>query len=556
MAETPDQRPDDMSPDTDRSELPPDLWPLHERLVTDGARWRRRAPDGRALPAWARATLINTPSVRDLADGGRRERQFDAHDEHPSRPKGPHPRMDSPYNTSPTRWRAIAGGLAATVVVGLLAALLVHNGAQRGGTAKATATPAPPRCTVTPPPEAPIGPDGCLATPQPANNPGTFFQPGQLPVVAPSDPQIVYRIQAGAPSRSTDGGKTYTAVSKPKTDISPIDDESFTVSPLDASHVFLTISGAKSGQMCVVGQSGQAYHGGTLFSGSTDCSEQFYSADSGQTWTRLRLPGGVVLGGTNLFRVVQGPYESTMYVIQAQGSRLYAGAGFETQGGAILASLGARILTSTNGGATWTLVDQPLANAGLYVCDFAASPSGSTIYAAVTNQSCGNEGLPAMGLWRSDNAGQSWSTVSSLPSPAEGGMLVAPSGALYIFEPAASPVSHSMNVSQTARYALVSVNGGATFSHAPTAGIPGDPSKVALIGPVAMLSDGSALYAVQAGAGGGLYAWKLGDASWAKVAALPGATLGAALTIPNPAGGDTLVIVDAGANITTVSVSR
>ena len=58
MADTPDQRPDDTNADPDRSELPSDLWPLHERLIADGERWRRRAPDGRDLPAWARATLL------------------------------------------------------------------------------------------------------------------------------------------------------------------------------------------------------------------------------------------------------------------------------------------------------------------------------------------------------------------------------------------------------------------------------------------------------------------------------------------------------------------
>ncbi|HEX9037685.1 MAG TPA: sialidase family protein [Ktedonobacterales bacterium] len=554
MADSPEQRPDDTTADSDLGNLPSDLSALDERLTADGERWRRRAPDGQGLPAWARANLavalVESQSPASGASDG-------AHDARRSDVGGPHPSINIPENQARTRWRGIAGGLAAVVLVGLFAALLIHNGVSRGGKASATATPAPPPTPTacpSPAPEAPLLPNGC-----PAATPilGASLQAGTIPLVAPSDPQIVYKIANNVPQRSTDGGKTYGAISVPKSDITALDNIWIAVSPLNASHVFLTLSGSRNGQMCVVVQSsGQAYHGGTLASGGTDCSDQFYSANGGQTWARLRLPGGNVLGGTNFFRVVQGAFQAPAYVFQAQGSRLYAGAGFSTQDGAILASLGARLMTSGDGGATWTLADQPIASAGLYVCDFAVAPTGSTVYAAVTNQSCGNEGLPAMTLWRSDNAGQAWKKVSTLPSPAEGGLVVAPSGALYIFEPAASPISHSMIVSQTAQYALVSVNGGATFSHAPSAGIPGDPTKASLVGPVAMLSDGSALYAVQTGAGSGLYAWKLGDTSWAQVAGAPANGLGAVVAVPAGSGGDTLYITDTSGDLKVVSVGR
>ena len=386
---------------------------------------------------------------------------------------------------------------------------------------------------------------------------GVPLQAGTIPLIAPSNPQIVYRLAKNVPQRSTDGGKTYSALSLPKSDISPLDNTWIAVSPLDASHVFLTLSGSRSGKSCFVGQSGgQASHGGTLFSGATDCSDQFYSADSGQTWTRLRLPGGDVIGGTNYFRVVQGPFQAPAYVFQAQGSRLYAGAGFSTQDGAILASLGARLLTSVDGGATWTLADQALSSRGLWVCDFAAAPVGSTVYAATADQSCGNEGLPAMSLWRSDDAGHTWQKASNLPSPAEGGMLVSPTGTLHIYEPSASPISHSMILVQTAQYALASVTHGASFVSAPSAGIPGKAADALLVGPVAMLSDGSALYAVTTKSDAGLYAWKLGESSWTRLAALPNGTLGSVLAVPQASGGDTLYITDANGGITVATTTR
>ena len=459
--------------------------------------------------------------------------------------------MDSPNNSknnsAPGRWRVFAGAAAATVVVGLLAALLAHNATQRGTGATATSTSIPS----TP------GPIGTPGSSQPAN-----FQPGEFPVVAPSDPQIVYRVVKNVPQRSTDGGKTYRALPRPTTDITPIDDVWVTVSPLDPTRVFLTISGQKDGQGCLpptppngslASRGASPFIGVTLLSGYTDCSEQFYSANSGQTWTQLRLPGGIVMGGTNLFRMAQGPFQSSAYVFQAQGTRLYAGAGFASQGGSILASYGARLLASDDGGATWKLLDQPIISAGQIACDFAASPTGSTLFAAVTNQSCGNEGMPAMSLWRSDNGGQSWSQVSALPSPVEGGMAVAASGALYIFEPAAQAQSHSVSITMTSQYALVSLNKGVSFSSAPSAGTP---TGATLVGPFGVLSDSSVIYQVQAGATqGGLYAWKAGAASWTKLVAAPSGTFGAVIVTRGPNEGDTLTITDSTGAIVIVPVS-
>jgi hypothetical protein len=547
MADKPDQRPDDMTPDPDTSELPFYLWPLHVRLVADGECWRWRSPDGRNLSTWARAMLTASPSAPDSANDGLRERRLDAHDEHLSRPKGPSPRMDSPHTSTSTRWRAVAGALAAAVVVGSLATLLIRNAANHGAGATGNAT-----SSIPPTP-------GLTVTPNPSQS--ASLQPGDLPVVAPSNPQIVYRVVKKAPQRSTDGGKTYSALSMPNTDITPIGDVWIAVSPLDPARVFLTVSGLKNGQGCLppaASNGPQASHGGTLFSGYTDCSEQFYSANSGQSWAQLHLPGGDVMGSTDSFRIVERPVQSPAYVLQAQGTRLYASAGFAAQGGSILASYGARLLTSVDGGATWSLIDQPINGAGLFTCDFAASPMGSTVYAAVTNQSCGNEGMPAMSLWRSDNAGQSWSKVSNLPSPVEGGMAVSNSGALYIFEPAGQAQSHSASISMTPQYALVSLNKSVSFTGAPSAGLPKDAT---LVGPFGVLSDGSVIYWARTGGDqttgeAGLYMWKAGAASWELVTSSLTGAPSAVFVTPLAGGGDTLTFTDMAGDITTVKVSR
>lgn len=462
--------------------------------------------------------------------------------------------MDSPNNSLRTRWRAFAGAAAATIVVGLLAALLAHNASQRGTGASASAT----STSSIPPTPSAIG--------TPSGKQSDYLQPGELPVVAPSNPQIVYRVVKNAPQRSTDGGKTYSALPKPKTDITPIDDVWIAVSPLDPARVFLTVSGQKNGQGCLPPQlpnGSQASHGGTLFSGYTDCSEQFYSSNSGQSWTRLHLPGGDVMGSTNLFHIGMGlgPYQASAYVFQAQGTRLYASAGFATGGGSIIGSFGARLLTSVDGGATWSLVDQPIFNAGLNTCDFAASPTGSTIYAAVMNQSCGNEGMPTMSLWRSDNAGESWSKVGDLSSPADAGMVVAASGALYILEPAVQTQSHSVSFTMTPQYALVSLNKGVSFTGAPSAGLPND---AALSGPFGVLSDGSVIYWArevqrqgdQTAGKVGLYVWKAGMASWELVTSSPADMPSAVIVTPQAGGGDILTITDLSGRITTVTDSR
>lgn len=432
--------------------------------------------------------------------------------------------MDTQASPGRSRWRGITGAITAVVVVGALATLFIHN-----------ATPGDPGGRTAP-----------LNSTQAA---------GQLPVVAPSDTRVVYRVLNNAPQRSGDAGATYTALAMPQTDISPIQDEWMTVSPLDASHVFLTLTGAKNGTYCPPpatslssGASGPFI--GAALSGVGGCSEQYYSANSGATWSRVNLPDGDVFGAISGFRLAPGMAEASAYVFQAQGARLYAGAGPYVERGSLLQAPGARLFMSDDGGATWSPVDRGVASQGLNICDFAVAPSGMTIYVVVDMTDCVSDIQAGKWLYRSDNSGESWAKVGALPSVAEGGMLVAPSGALYVFAPEMTSGSNSWTRTQTAQYALASLDKGVSFANAPTNGI--DP-QASLLGPVAVLSDSSAVYVGSTG----VYAWKAGDAAWVTLSSLPqGDSLVSLIATPAAGGGDTLTMTSATGSITSVHIQE
>ena len=546
-----DQRPDDttVSDVSERSSLPPDLLPIHDRLSGDGARWRWRAPNGAGLADWARATL-------DYAGGGRRPRRaagqphlrerrlehLETHFAYPPGPKGPMRDMTT------TRIRGFLGVAAAVVVVGLIALLLTRNAALHNGTGAAGSSTATPSI-----PSTPAG-----SSSQPSTQ---FMQPGELPVVAQSDPKIAYKIVSGALQRSSDGGGTYATVSLPKTDLTSIDGYSVAVSPLNANAVFITLSGLKSGQGCMSSQPypATAMHGGILASGYASCAEQYLSVDGGHTWKQLQLPMQGVLGATNGFRSPSvDPYGSESYTFQAQGKRLYAALGYDSQNGSLMASEAARLVASDDGGATWRLIDTRLASATQLICDFAASPVGTTIYAITEGSSCGNESLPSMTLWSSADGGQSWSRVQQLPNFAAAGFLVGAHGELYSFIAQVTAASHTYSMTNTPADAMVSVDGGVTFSSAPSAGLP---PNAQLSGPFATLADGSVVYGLaytEAYNRGpmALYSWKKGASAWKQI----GSTVAegaASVTVTPPAAGATeqiVTITDVDGNISTAQL--
>lgn len=549
-----DLRPDD----TDFSEysaLPPDLAALHDRLIGDGARWRRRAPDGVDLANWARTTLAREANAREA--NARRPRRWFAGGsalrewllEHSESERIPSPGSKGPRDDMTlTRIRGYIGVAAAVLIVGLFAALLTHNAATRGGAGSTTDTP--------PTPTGPIG----TATPAPQNS--QFQQPGQLPVVAQSDPAIVYKIASNTLLRSGDGGKAYTAESLPKTDLDAVDDYSLAVSPLNANALFITASGRKSNQDCMPTQPypATAMHGGIDASGYVPCSEQYMSVDGGHTWTRPTLPMSGVLGGVNTMRAMQlGAYGVQSYVFQAQGQRLYSALGFSNQGGSLVDSQGVRLVVSDDGGATWRLIDTRLASATQFVCDYAAAPLSQTVYAVTEGSSCGNESYPSMTLWSSADGGQSWTHVRALPTNAESGFFVGAHGELYSFMPQVTVSGHAASTTESFADAVVSLDGGKTFISPPTAGLP---AKATLTGPMGTLADGSVVYSASINGATGqgpsaLYTWKKGANVWTKIS--PSAMAGiAAVTVTPPATGatqQTISIIDDDGNVSTAQVA-
>jgi hypothetical protein len=452
-------------------------------------------------------------------------------------------------NVTMTRLRGFIGAAAAVLVVGLIALLLTHNAATRSKGTGANADATPP---ATPHPNA---------TPQPQNN-TAYLQPDQLPVVAQSDPSVVYKLASGALQRSSDGGATYSSEALPKTDLSSIDSTSVGVSPLDATHIFVTMAGKKGDQGCLPPSAPYpaiATHGGIMASGYVPCAEQYMSVDGGHTWTQPKLPFPAVLGGLNLFRAAHGPTGDQQYAFKAVGQRLYSAMAFSNMAGSLLDSPGARLVASDDGGLSWSLIDAGLATQSRFICDFGVAQSPSVIYAVTADQGCGSEGFPNLSLWRSADGGQSWTRVRSLPTLAETGVFIGAQGQLYLYMPQVTVQGHGANMTSAPADVYVSLDGGATFSSAPAAGLPAQPT---MVGPYATLADGSLICGAASSLSSApgpqaLYTWKQGQSSWTKIA--DGVAQGiASVTAIAPAAGatqQTIIITDNAGNIATVKVT-
>lgn len=343
--------------------LSPALSELDSALLRDGAVWRRRLPNAGRAAHRAIARLHGAPSSPSTYQTSHAEPRAEVR-----------PAL-SPLAAGHTR--GLVAVATTVAVVGLLAALLHALNPVRGLTTTAS------RGTPTASP--------AVATATSAPNPWTTLPGYDDPatrklVVAPSDPRVAYAILAGAPPgatvtpskfappptyelrRTDDGGASWRALNLPVPEPqngqgSDYGIQSLAVSPADANTVFLAIQLGTAG-LC------DQYVGSGLGKSGSFCLAQYVSRDGGQQWQPLRLPA----------IAPQQPGQSALGArIATQGDRLYATIGdFCACSGAEPTG---RIGVSTDGGLTWALADAGLVNQGRGADRFAASPSGSALFA-------------------------------------------------------------------------------------------------------------------------------------------------------------------------------
>ncbi|HZC05189.1 MAG TPA: hypothetical protein VE338_06080 [Ktedonobacterales bacterium] len=307
------------------------------------------------------------------------------------------------------RW----GGLGALIAAGLLIALfagLLAQQASRRPTPASTATVA--RATTTTAASTPTVAAGTWA-------PIDAYTGVAGLVVAPSDPRVAYQIwldqQKGSPTavilrRTDDQGATWQTLTPPSivSAAGPNYPQLFTgfVSPLDAHVVFL-ITDAQAGAAC--GSNGYTKDG--------YCQLEYISVDGGERWQPLQLP---TLGLMTAQVININGHPQIAGDIQAQGQRLYS-VESNTNLGAQTAPPPARLIASDNGGRTWSLIDAPFRAAGQGVYDYAATPGGSTVFVVTQplNQQIGpNVAAPSLMLWRSSDAGATWTQLGQPPQNA------------------------------------------------------------------------------------------------------------------------------------------
>lgn len=155
----------------------------------------------------------------------------------------------------------------------------------------------------------------------------------------------------------------------------------------------------------------------TCPSGSRNCQVQYVTADGGSTWSKLTPPAPGLLGAQSPISIPHG------MAPLAQETRLYSLVSQEA-----LASSGVippgRLVVSSDGGVTWHSADAQLAAHNLMVYGFSAASSGSTVFAVVGPPSDMTPGpLPPLALWRSDDAGATWSAAGPLPAGNTGNLV-------------------------------------------------------------------------------------------------------------------------------------
>jgi hypothetical protein len=405
------------------------------------------------------------------------------------------------------------------------------------------------------------------------------FSANDPTAIAPSNPQVVYETMAQgmqehqpASMRATnDGGATWRTLALP-VPADHIGQMGVGVSPANAQTVFLSLVDTTAAE-CPANRLQSLSEGAA---GAQFCRLQYTSVNGGASWSATNLPlangahPGLLTASINTG--MAGPIQSA--TVRAQGQRLFAGflcADFSCT----------RLVTSSDGGQSWSFADQGmLAGGAANVCDYTSSATGSTLYAVTSAGECSYQQQAPLTLWTSADAGGAWTKVTQLATPNERGMALTQNSAtgatlLYMGLPRTTGLAtdkmgdHYPTISQAPGDVQVSVDGGATWQHAPSAGIPANHSVFFNVGLLGALHDGSVVVDViptrsangfdaDNFSGSALYAWRPGDAAWQKLTSVPREIDGLLITQAQSGAADTFyaVLVDRGGTGTTFAVIK
>lgn len=473
----------------DDGALPPDLEPLHMRVLQDSALWRASLPGTDALARQVMSLSQRKPESRQLSYRLREELQMqDPTLQDTTFPEQPETAPARPANVMQHTARSRAGGLiaggATLVIVALFVAFfaVLPHARQTGrgsGLSSFHATAAATAGTTT----------SRSGQWQPV---ASLTHTAGMPVISPVNSKVVYEIANGTVRHSADGGATWTNLPNPS-DFPAGDTAQWMdlfVSPFSADTLWTTanLTNPNGAINCPVGYP-TAYTGGDIArsggnlygaisprGGSIPCQVQNVSTDGGQTWKLVKLSFAFMLGTAGSDAGVFSPYDPYSATPQIQGDQIHNPHMYTLTSDGPLASSArsGHVAMSSDGGLTWQDASAQLTSMGLDICDVAAVGIGSTLFAVANANGCSIDGATAPSLWRSDDAGGRWHQVT-LPADRFVIRLIAlgePSQPALYAQTAALSHSHAANTAALPTDIFASTDGGQTWMHAPSQGVP------------------------------------------------------------------------------------
>lgn len=464
--------------------LPTELRRVHQRLLDDGGAWRAKYPASAVFHQ--RVEEFQRSAVAQAHEPGAQRRIMRVRDSMRLAPPPTRPPYDNPPTRARRRYLRGVLAVAATLTVAALFAVAFQKLSVSG--------PAQQQHGPTTTPSAGVW-----------QNVGQFqSRNGERVAVAPSDPYFVYRLNSAtfAMERSDDGGATWKAITLPpelrlpSLRTNPV----FDISPVNPNIVYLTAFGDPAKMVC----KSSSPPGGNV--PASKCTVQYVTTDGGKSWQRLALPDNGQL--TGMISQVLGLPRAPLL---PQDNRVYS---LMTLIGSTIDSY--RLVVSADG-VHWQTADSALSATGQRIESYLASPTGSTVWATLADNS----------LWCSDDAGTNWARIGPLPrNQAQETMgLVAArdvGASSFLYSAAGSPPLGDIAPDGM----RVSTDGGKTWQPSPTAGIPD--GQHAAPHSAMTLSDGTlvALFrttqlniAFDEGIlhNAAYYAWKPGATSWTRL---------------------------------------